>query len=438
MGGGLAGLSAAYGLSKRKKVIVCERKSAVGGLSRTFTKNGFRFDIGGHRFFTKNKRIEEFVKGLMGSELILVPRTSKIYFRRRYFNYPLTPFNALFGVGLLTTMRILLDYSLECLRSSAGKRKIVSLEDWVVSKFGRTMFNLYFKEYSEKVWGIGCNRVCAEWVEGRIKGMSLKMAIKNALFKSKGDTKTLIDKFFYPVHGIGRISEALKDKIDGSILLNTEVTKINYNNFKITSVEVNTERSRKLVSSDIFVSSIPVTHFINIMHPLPPSDVLDAAKKLRYRDLITVNLMLNRRRVTDVKWMYIHDPEIPFGRIHEPKNWSVKMAPEGKTSLVVEYFCFAGDEIWKISDSKLVRVTVDILVNKLGFITEEDVIESMVLRIKNAYPLYEIGYEKHYSKVREYLSCFKNLKVIGRGGRYKYLNMDHAIEDGLEAAETIP
>ncbi len=434
LGGGVAGLSAGYVLSKAGvNLAVCESGAAVGGLSRTIVQGEFRFDLGGHRFFTKNRKLENFVRQLMGEEFIVAPRKSRIYLRSRYFDYPLKPLNALFGMGILKSIKIISDCCFKRLKNLLTKPAIISLEDWVVSNFGREMFNLYFREYSEKVWGISCKRISEEWVAQRIRGLSLTVAIKNAFFKSN-EIATLIERFLYPPLGIGRISEKMQEEIEKSnrVFLNTRAERANHSSTRINSIVAN----GITLEAEEFISSIPLTALVKMLHPAPPKEVLESAEKLRYRDTIIVAVMLNRDRITDLTWIYFPERKIPFGRIHEPKNWSIKMAPEGKTALVAEYFCFKGDKTWEASDEKLAEVTIQNL-EKLGFIKRSEVIGSTVVRVEKAYPLLEIGYREHYDRIFDYLSRFKNLQIIGRGGMFRYHNMDHAIETGIKAAENI-
>ncbi|MBI4654997.1 MAG: FAD-dependent oxidoreductase [Nitrospirae bacterium] len=440
LGGGLTGLSAGCVLTKAgHDVRVLESDSTVGGLSRTITHGKFRFDLGGHRFFTKNKRIEHFVRALMDGELVSVLRKSKIYMRNKYFDYPLKPVNAMFGMGISTTLKIISDYGAHRVKRLIRKENQVSLEDWVVSNFGRKMFDVYFKEYSEKVWGIECSRISSEWVAQRIKGLSLGVAIKNAFFKFSGkNVPTLADRFLYPSLGIGQIADRLKEIIDRSnqVVTSISVKQINHSDFRVKSITAsNCNRTYDIEGSE-FISSIPLTTMVRMLHPKPPEDVILAASKLKYRDLVIVTLMINRERVTDQTWIYLPEQRISFSRIHEPKNWSVQMAPEGKTHIVVEYFCSEGDEIWSATDAKLSDSTAKNL-EKMGFVKMNEVIDSVVIRVPKAYPLFEVGYEAYYNKVIDYLGRFKNLYIAGRGGMFKYYNMDHAIESGIEVAEKI-
>jgi len=440
LGGGLTGLSAGKVLAcGGHRVKVFESDSTVGGLSKTIEKDGFRFDLGGHRFFTRDEKVDNFVRSLMDGELLTVHRTSKIYMQNKFFDYPLRPLNAMLGLGIPTTVKIMADYGWEKVKRLLKETDTVSLEDWVVSNFGRTMFNIYFKGYSEKVWGIDCSRISAEWVAQRIKGLSLAKAVKNAFFKFTGkDIPTLADRFIYPELGIGRISERLKEEIerDNEVFTHTRVESINHFSGRLDSIVVKKQGLTSIVHGEEFISSMPITQLLRMLNPPPPASVLEAAAKLKFRDLVVVALMIDRRRVTDQTWIYIPEQRIPFGRIHEPTNWSGKMAPEGKTIIVMEFFSFRGDQTWNSPDEMLTDITIDNL-EALGFINRGEVIDSAVVRAPKAYPLFEVGYKGLCDEIYDYLGRFRNLHIAGRSGMFRYYNMDHAIESGIEAAEEI-
>jgi len=440
LGGGLTGLSAGYVLSRSGYgVEVIEADETVGGLSKTIHRDGFRFDLGGHRFFSTDERLNCFVRDLMGEELVAVPRSSKIFMKKKFFDYPLRPANAFFGLGVATSFRIFADYGLEKIRGLMRHKDCISLEDWVVKNFGRTMFDIYFKVYSEKVWGIPCSRISAEWVDRRINGLSLTKALKNAFFRASGrKIPTLVDEFFYPGLGIGRISDRLKEEIEffGSVRLDTRVEAIRHVDGNIDEIVVNSHGRRSALKGNQVISSLPLTHVIRMLEPVPPQHILDAASRLKFRDLVVVAVMVNKKRVTDQTWIYIPESTIPFGRLHEPTNWSEKMAPEGNTLLVIEYFSFKGDRVWNDRDENLIETTVGQL-EKLGFIRKEEVCDGMVVRVPKAYPLFEIGYHELCNELYAYLSRFKNLRITGRSGMFRYLNMDHAIESGIKAAEAV-
>ncbi len=439
LGGGLTGLSAGHVLAEHGlPVTLFEADSTVGGISKTIEHHGFRFDLGGHRFFTKNPRVEAFVIKLMEAELISVMRRSKIFMRGRFFEYPLKPLNASFGIGIQTTFRILSDYGHERIKRFFRTPQTDSLEDWVVAHFGRTLFEIYFKEYSEKIWGIDCNRISAEWVEQRIQGLSLSKAIANAFINKADKIPTLAESFLYPRFGIGRISDVLKEGIEktGRVFTRTRVEQINHSGGRIESIMVNSDGTMRREYGHEFVSSIPVTSLVKILHPAPPERVKTAASKLRFRDLVIAAVMIDRPRVTDQTWIYIPERKIPFGRIHEPTNWSKDMAPPGKTLLVLEFFSFKGDSIWNADDRAIADIGIDHL-EQLGFINRHEVLDSVIVRVPNAYPLFEVGYEKHFDEINAYLDGFENLLSAGRSGMFRYYNMDHAIESGIAAAERI-
>jgi protoporphyrinogen oxidase len=442
VGAGPAGLSAAFVLSKNnKETVVLEMSNQVGGISRTVVRDGFRFDIGGHRFFTKDDEIDRFFRDILGDEAIWVNRTSKIFYLGKYFDYPLKPANALFGMGIGTTAKCLLDYGALKVKNLFRKPEIVSLEDWVSNEFGHRLFELFFKNYTEKVWGIDCSQICAEWAAQRIKGLSLRVAVKEAIFPSKnGKVKTLIDKFMYPRLGIGRISERLAEDVEmlgNQVRMRSRVTAVNHNNGRITSVEVEGPDGSYTLEVKSLCSSMPLTELVLAMRPEAPGDVAEAARSLRYRDLVTVNIMVDKPRVTEETWIYIHDPTIILGRIHEPRNWSPDMSPPGKSSIVAEYFCFEGDKIWNMDDQELIDLTISDLDTRLGFIQKEEVIDAFVLRTPKAYPMYELGYEEPLRKIVNYIEGFDNLEIVGRYGTYKYNNMDHSMKTGILAARNI-
>jgi len=441
-GGGLTGLSAGYALSRSgMSPTVFEAAHVVGGLSRTMISGDFRYDIGGHRFFTKNEEIASFVSGLMGDELVRVERTSKILLRDRFFDYPLRPSNAVFGLGPLMVLRIIADYALERFKRllGFGRSDMVSLEDWVVSNFGRTMFELYFKEYSEKVWGMDCKRISSSWVAKRIHGLSLGRAVKSAIFRFSGrNIPTLAQSFDYPALGIGRLPERFEEEISkgGRVIKDARLSWLAHDGNRITGAGLAVEGREVSVKGSHYISTVPLTALVDCMSPSPPEHVLKAASGLGYRDLVLVAVAVDRENVTGESWVYIPEKKYPFGRLHEPRNWSPAMAPKGKTLVVAEYFCFEGDHIWNTDDEALGKITVDGL-EELGFIKCSEALWSVVLRVPGAYPLFDVGYEERVKVIMDYLDRFENLSIAGRAGAFAYLNMDHAIEAGFRVAKEI-
>jgi protoporphyrinogen oxidase len=446
MGAGPAGLCSAYVLSKAgAPVTVVESAPFVGGLARTIrrlTEHGeFKFDIGGHRWFTKNDELNAVFQEVVAEELLWVNRISRIYFDGKFIDYPLKVGSALKSVGPVTAAKAVADYGRARLEQRLSPKELKSMEDQYVNQYGRTLYELFFQRYSEKVWGMPCDQLSGDWVSQRTKGMSLMTAIKDAVVPSKGAVVSLIDEFMYPRDGFGRFSERMADAITASgndILLKHPVKKIVLDGNRVKGIQVETETGSQLIEGDNFISSIPMTVLVKITDPPAPADVLAAADSLTFRDIITVNLMFKKRQVTSDTWLYVHDRDILFGRFHEPKNWSPAMVPSDEyTSLVVEYFCTRGDHIWNMTDEQLVNQTVKHLVEDLHFVTPEEVIGGFTLRATKAYPVYDMGYEEPLTKMKEYIRSIENLQYIGRGGSFRYNNTDHSIETGMLAAKNI-
>jgi protoporphyrinogen oxidase len=441
IGGGPAGLAAAYELTKHgHEVVVAEEKPQVGGLARTVHHKGFRFDIGPHRWFTKNEELNDFMRSLLGDKLLRVPRLTRIYFNNRFFDYPLKPANALFGMGLIMAAKIVADYA--AVRIAPLRGPVESFEDWTIRQFGRTMYNLYFKSYTEKVWGIPCNQISADWASQRIKGLSLASAVKSALLKNRmrGKIKSLIDEFMYPMLGAGLTYETMKAAIEerNQVLTQTRVVSVNRDGRRINSITAKTPTGPIEIEAEHFISSIPLTEMVLSINPPPPPDVVQAAKSLRHRDHIVVALMINRPQLTKDTWIYIQEPGLKAARMYEPKNCSPHMVPSPDvTSLGVEYYCFEGDEFWRKSDDELVEFAVKEVVDTLHFFDRPELIDGFVIRSRMAYPLVEKGYHGPLQVLKQYVKTLENLQIIGRCGTFRYNNQDHAIETGFLAARNL-
>lgn len=438
IGGGPAGLTAAYELSKKgKKSVVLEKGDRVGGISRTETYKGYRFDIGGHRFFTKVGEVEQLWHEVLGGEFIKVPRMSRIYYQNKFFSYPLEPYNALSNLGLINSILIMWSYCKAKLRPAPVEE---NFEQWVSNRFGKRLYETFFKTYTEKVWGIPCTEIRADWAAQRIKGLSLKKAVINAFFGSN-DTKTLIKEFNYPKFGPGQMWERFQeilDSKDSPVHLNTEVIKICRNGYRISSVTIKQNRQTKEIAADHFVSSMPVSALLKRLDPAPPEAVLKAAKSLKYRDFLIVSLVIDRAELFPDNWIYIHSPEFKVGRIQNFKNWSQAMVPDQtKTCLGMEYFCNEGDPLWQMSDSKLIELASH-EVKALGLVDPEVAIEDgTVIRQYKAYPVYDDEYRRHVAIIQEYIERFENLQTVGRNGMHRYNNSDHSALTGLLAAKNI-
>ncbi|MDQ3043915.1 MAG: FAD-dependent oxidoreductase [Chloroflexota bacterium] len=446
MGAGPGGLCAAYVLGKAgHAAVVLERAPFVGGLARTIkrqtTAGEFKFDIGGHRWFTKSDELNALFREVVGEELLWVKRISRIYFDGRYVDYPLKISNALKAIGPFTSAKAVIDYARTRVTHRIKPAHIESMEDAYIDQFGPTLYRLFFQRYSEKVWGLPCDKMSGDWVSQRSKGMSLITAIKDAVIPSKGKVVSLIDEFMYPRFGFGRFSERMADAIvsmGSEIQLESRVESVHRDGSRVTGIAVSTDRGTEIVRGEHYISSIPLTVLAKIMDPPAPAEVLEAADSLTFRNIITVNIVLKKRQVTNDTWLYVHDRNILFGRFHEPKNWSEAMVPgEDFTSLVVEYFCSYGDAIWNMTEEELVEQTVKHLIDDMGFITRDEIIDGFIIRAPRAYPAYVIGYEKHLETIKRFIGQFENLQIIGRYGTFRYNNTDHSIETGLLAAKNI-
>jgi protoporphyrinogen oxidase len=440
LGAGFAGLAAAHALAAAgRETLVLEAGPVVGGLSRTETFGEFRFDLGGHRFFTHDAEVAGLVQELLGDELIDVPRSSKILLRGRYVDYPLRPANALAALGPATSARVLADWVAEQLRALAGARPDLSLEDWVVHRFGRTLFTIYFKEYSEKVWGLPCERISVGWVARRIEGLSLGRAISEAFSRGRRrPVASLVDRFAYPRLGIGRIGERFAEELPphGRVVCGARVTRLRHEAGRVSEVVASTPAGERSFPAGAVVSTIPLPALARLFEPALAPGVLRAAAELGFRDLILAAVAVDRPFVTDQSWIYIPDRSLPFGRLHEPKNWSAAMAPPERSLVVAEYFCFRGDATWNSSDEQLADLTVDGL-EQLGYLQRRQVIGTRIVRVPAAYPLFEVGYERRAATIREGLAAIGNLLVAGRSGCFAYQNMDHALRSGIDAARLL-
>ncbi|MEM9923666.1 MAG: NAD(P)/FAD-dependent oxidoreductase [Cyanobacteria bacterium P01_D01_bin.50] len=438
IGGGPAGLTAAYHLVKHGvKSIVFERSDKVGGISRTETYKGYRFDIGGHRFFTKVGEVEQLWQEVMGDEFIKVPRLSRIYYQNKFFSYPLEPLNALSNLGLINSSLIMWSYFKAKVQPNPIEE---NFEEWVSNRFGTRLYKTFFKTYTEKVWGIPCTEIRADWAAQRIKGLSLKKAVINAVFGSN-DTKTLIKEFNYPKFGPGEMWERVQQIVDtkGSpVHLNTEVIEFEREGDRIKSVTIRQEGQIKKVTGENFISSMPISGLVKKLNPAPPEAVIEAASSLKYRDFLIVSLIVNRAELFPDNWIYIHSPEFQVGRIQNFKNWSAAMVPDSsKTCLGMEYFCSEGDKLWEMSNSQLIELASEEII-KLGLgVHRGDVEDGCVIRQYKAYPVYDGEYRQHLQVLQDYLSNFENLQTVGRNGMHRYNNQDHSMLSALLAARNI-
>jgi protoporphyrinogen oxidase len=439
IGAGPAGLAAAYELSKRRQEVVClEADSIVGGISRTVEYRGFRFDIGGHRFYTKYQVVRDLWHEVMGDDLLVRPRLSRIYYRNRFFHYPIRLFNSLVGLGPLEAALIPLSYLKAKVRPRLPEE---TFEDWVANRFGYRLYHHFFKAYTEKVWGIPCSEIRAEWAAQRIKGLSLTSAVMNAVVKPRHSrVKSLIEQFEYPRLGPGQMYECMADRVrqmGNRVLLGHRVTQLVHNGPRVTALVVQTREGEKTYPANQVISSMPLSELVKSLFPPPPPSVLGAARQLRYRSLLTVNLLLDQEERLPDTWIYVHDPRVRVGRVQFFSNWSPFMVPNpAQSSRGLEYFCSEGDELWTADNASLIELGKKEL-HELRLGDPGDVFDAFVIRMPKCYPVYDARYGENLETIRAYLAGFENLQPVGRCGLFKYNNSDHSMLTALLAVENL-
>lgn len=437
IGAGPAGLAAAYELVKEDiRPIVLEKYDKVGGISRTENYNGYHLDIGGHRFLTKIETIDHLWKEMLREDFLKVPRLSRIHYQGRFLNYPLKFHNVLSSLGIYESVRIILSYFNAQLNPNSDEK---TFEQWVSNRFGKRLYNKFFKTYTEKVWGIPCNEIQASWAAQRIKGLSLTTAVINALFGVQ-NAKTLVNEFYYPAKGPGMMWQRFQEMVNlgkGQVLLNSEATRLLHDHRRIKEVKYVESNTPAEIPVSHVISSIPITRLVALIEPKPPAEILEAAQKLTYRDFLIVLLVVDKKDLFSDQWIYIHSSDVKVARIQNFKNWSAAMVPDtDKTSVGMEYFCQEGDEIWTMQDTHLADLAAREL-HELGLAEENDILDSFVIRQPKAYPVYDKGYDTHLDLLRDFLGSFENLQTIGRNGLHRYNNMDHSMQTGIFAAQNI-
>lgn len=439
LGAGPAGLATGHELSvSGVKVTVLDRNDFVGGLCNTNEHRGYKFDLGGHRWFTKNEDLNSWFRRLMGDEIVWVERISRIYYDGGYYSYPISIVNVIKNAGLWTIFQAGVTYLLSAVQYSVLNKSINNMKDAYVAQFGAKLYDMFFRRYSEKVWGLPCEQLSSDWVSQRSAGLSIWTVIQESLLQTKSDNESLIEEFMYPRDGYVRIPQRMAEDIvnksdSNSVLLESNVTGIKYrgpNDFQVTYTD--SDGNDHTVDATKVVSTIPLGVLPRIMEPACGQDVIDAAKGLTFRALITVNVILRKKRVSIDTWLYVQDEDILFGRMHEPKNWSPAMVPDqATTSLVLECFCTKDDHIWNMSDEEIGRQCVEDLEKKLKFIDAEEVIDFACVRTLQAYPVYDLEYGDKIKVINDFLAGFEGLHIVGRGGTHRYNNADHSIEMGL-------
>jgi len=450
IGAGPAGLTAAYCMSKETpSVIVVEKDPGyVGGISRTVHYKNFLFDIGGHRFFSKAKEVVDLWKEILPDDFIERPRLSRIYYGGKYYSYPLNAFEALSNLGLVNSAACMLSFGYA---KASPIKDPQTFHDWVRNQFGEKLFSIFFKTYTEKVWGMSCDEISADWASQRIKGLDLGVAVMNGLkraLKRKGGTKsgsgpvvkTLIESFQYPRKGPGMMWDAATRKIrerGGKVLMGRDLTQLAFDTEKnVWRIQVATaEGGREDYTAHHVISSVPMRELVEKIKPQPSS--VRYAQQLRYRDFLTVALMVRKADLFPDNWIYIHDPSVKVGRVQNFGSWSPEMVPAGMSCLGLEYFCFEGDSLWNSEDTDLIKLAKKEIA-KIGLISQDDVVDACVVRQHKAYPVYDANYRDNVAMIRRELeTAYPTLHLVGRNGMHKYNNQDHAMMTAMLTVRNI-
>ena len=438
IGAGPAGLTAAYELGKLSaahQIIVLEGSDSVGGIARTETYKGYRFDIGGHRFFTKVQEIDALWHEICQDDFFLRPRLSRIFYRGKFYAYPLQPFNALRNIGVYETVRIVLSYLKWQVRPH---RLEENLEQWVMNRFGGRLFQHFFRTYTEKVWGIPCSEIRADWAEQRIKNLSLRGAVLDRFRKS--DNTSLIEEFHYPRLGPGMMWEKFRDRVvahGDEVRMKSEVVRIINSGDKVEGIEVRNGTSTYLLAAQHIISSMPLKNLVHAMDPPAPESVRKAADHLKYRDFLIVVLILDHPEPFADNWIYVHSPEQRVGRIQNFRAWSPELVPdESKSSIGMEYFCDVGSALWDTADADLIEIAKAELA-QLGLAPADSVVDGTVIRQEKAYPVYDRDYRAALEEIRDWVDGISNLQVVGRNGMHRYNNQDHSMLTAMLAARNI-
>ncbi|HEX7277007.1 MAG TPA: NAD(P)/FAD-dependent oxidoreductase [Acidimicrobiales bacterium] len=437
IGAGPAGLTAAWQLAKKGLTsTVLEGDSVVGGIARTAERDGWRFDIGGHRFFTKVQAVEDvWHEILTDDEFLIRPRMSRIYYDGKFFDYPLKASNALKNLGVIEAVRCVSSYGWARIRPPKDQ---TNFEGWTSSRFGKRLYNIFFKTYTEKLWGVPATSIQADWAAQRIKNLSLMKAITNALLpkRNQKEITSLIEEFQYPKYGPGMMWERARELVEArgtKVVMESPVTAVHHAGGKAVAVSTTTGR----YSASHVISSMPISTLLKIMDPAPPAEVLDAANGLGYRDFLTIALVVPESCGFPDNWIYVHSPDVRLGRIQNFGSWSPYLVKEGRTCLGLEYFVFEGDELWTMADEDLVELGKRELAT-LGLVDPSVVEAGYVVRMPKAYPMYDEAYKANVGVLRSWLEAnAPNVYPVGRNGMHKYNNQDHSMYTAMLTVENI-
>ncbi len=434
LGAGPAGLTAAWELDRLGlRATVLERDAVVGGLARTVDHKGYLFDIGGHRFYTAVPMIDRIWRETLGEDFLTRPRLSRIFYRGRFFHYPLEPWDVIRNLGPTELVRSTMSYLAAHLHPS---EKEEDFESWVCNRFGRRLYELFFKTYTEKVWGISCKEIRAEWAAQRIRGLSFLSVLKNAMWKPTG-ARSLIKSFEYPRRGPGMMWEKMRDRLVArghEVLTGHGVEKIEW---RPDRASIRVFAGGQWFEAEHVINTLPLKDWIGMLSPSPPEETTRAAAELKYRDFLTVALMVRGRDLFPDNWIYVHDPDVKVGRIQNYTNWSPEMSPDPEVScLGMEYFCFEGDGLWTTDDKALEQMAAEEL-TRLGLVKSPSIVDSAVIRIPKAYPVYDGNYRQALNTIQAWLKQMPGMHAAGRNGMHKYNNQDLAMMSGILAARNV-
>jgi protoporphyrinogen oxidase len=438
IGAGPSGLACAYHLGKHGiSSLVVEKDETAGGLCRTFDYSGYLFDIGGHRFLTKSELVNSLWHDILGEELLSVKRVSRIYFNNKYLKYPLSLFDTFINLGIVESTRCMASYITAQLDPSGDD---ATFEGWMTNRFGKRLYEIFFDTYTKKVWELPPKDISSDWAAQRIKGLSLREALKSAIMSPNNNgLKTLSQEFLYPRKGPGQFYDRLCKKssaLGAHFFFNCNVTGIECDGKKVTAITIqDTQKQTEKLPVDVLFSSMPLPHLINSINSDPPKEIHQSASQLKFRSFLVVNVILEKEHLFPDQWVYVHSPEVKLGRIQNYKNWSMDMISDPKnTSLGLEYFCREGDDLWNMNDKEIINFAMNEL-QEIGIASQKHLVGGFVLRRKNVYPVYSLDYQEKRAILKTYLKHFQNLRPIGRAGLFKYDNSDLALLSGIVAAE---
>ena len=442
LGAGLTGLSAGHNLSKHgRSVSLLEKESYVGGLAASFQRDGYTFDLGPHRFHTRNKRVQAQIEELLGDNVHWRNRLSRIFMLGKFFNYPLSASNVIRSLPPWLLVRSFSDYFLIRIQNRIRPIPDDCFQNWIMKRFGKTLYKLFFGTYTEKAWGIPCTEISADWASQRITLLNLMDTVKKTLFRPKDTPRTLVSKFIYPAHGgIGHLSERYAEEIlkssENRVLTGAEISSIRWDGKRIQSVEFTQGGSVESEPVETLISTMPITTALDLLDPPPPEDVLRSRRLLKYKAIVFVMLVLDRDKVTDDHWIYLPEKHLRVHRISEFKNFSEHCTPEGKTLICAEITCNADDETWNMEREDLIKLAAGDL-EKVGLIKSAEVQEAYIHRERFSYPLYDLVYREHVKVCLNWMKGFENFHSTGRQGLFQYGNMDHSIAMGMVLAERL-